>query len=316
MTQTVAPLLHGGVPDPLFPAVIVANGLFFLFVAGIAGSRFYGDNYYRIADHPKGHRRKDIGTYPPKALSLVWKDVRIFRRDAEQWSQLVIIGALALVYVYNFTVMPLETLSEITPLFREIMAAINVVLAGLVLTAVAARFLYVSVSLEGRSFRLVKSFPLSMGTVIRSKYLFGALPVTALIMTLVLLTNLSMGFDATLSSVVLVTAFILCLSVCALAVGLGSLRPDFEYENIASVAMGLGSVVFMFLAFILVIATVALVAGAYALYLRAASAGRALSSMEIIRIIAIAICVLVLHAAVCGYSLRSGRKALEGDLQV
>ncbi|MFB0521470.1 MAG: hypothetical protein ACETWD_08595, partial [Desulfatiglandales bacterium] len=43
----------------------------------------------------------------PDITSLIAKDVRTFFRDNSQWSQLLLLGALVVVYIYNFSVLPL-----------------------------------------------------------------------------------------------------------------------------------------------------------------------------------------------------------------
>ena len=39
--------------------------------------------------------------------AIMAKDIRTFFRDNTQWSQLLLLGALVVVYVYNFSVLPL-----------------------------------------------------------------------------------------------------------------------------------------------------------------------------------------------------------------
>jgi ABC-2 type transport system permease protein len=43
---------------------------------------------------------------PLKALAL--KEIKTFFRDQTQWSQLFLIGALVIIYIYNFSVLPIE----------------------------------------------------------------------------------------------------------------------------------------------------------------------------------------------------------------
>ena len=40
--------------------------------------------------------------------SIVDKDTRTFFRDNTQWSQMLLLGALVVVYLYNFSALPLE----------------------------------------------------------------------------------------------------------------------------------------------------------------------------------------------------------------
>ena len=44
----------------------------------------------------------------PGTRQLVSKEIRVFFRDTTQWSQLILLGVLVVVYVYNIQVLPLE----------------------------------------------------------------------------------------------------------------------------------------------------------------------------------------------------------------
>src|SRR5262245_45930657 len=46
----------------------------------------------------------------PATRGLVLKDLKIFFRDPAQWSQLLLLGALAVIYLYNIRNLPLNTL--------------------------------------------------------------------------------------------------------------------------------------------------------------------------------------------------------------
>ena len=54
------------------------------------------------------------------------------------------------------------------------------------------------------------------------------------------------------------TSLFLSISVSGLATGLGATYPNFKYENIASVSVSAGAMIFMLLAFGLVVITVSL----------------------------------------------------------
>ena len=73
------------------------------------------------------------------------------------------------------------------PFIKEIMVLVNLVLSGLVLSAVSARFIYASVSLEGQAFWIIRTSPVDMNRFIRSKFLYGFIPVTLLMLSLVFL---------------------------------------------------------------------------------------------------------------------------------
>ena len=99
----------------------------------------------------------------PSAPSLVLKpsDVTAGPLTDLQWSQLVMLAVLMVVYVANVRYLPLSG-GGLTTLLRNVIPFLNLALAGFVLASVAARFVFPSVSLEGRSFWLLRSSPLAM----------------------------------------------------------------------------------------------------------------------------------------------------------
>lgn len=138
------------------------------------------------------------------------------------------------------------------------MVLINMVLAGMVLSAVAARFLYTSVSLEGEAFWVIRTAPVDMSGFLWSKLLYACIPVSLLIVFLVFVTNLAMNVSGILMSTSVATTLMLCISVSGLGTGFGAIYPKFKYENIASVSMSLGGMAFMLIAFSVVIVTLSL----------------------------------------------------------
>jgi len=149
---------------------------------------------------------------------------------------------------------------------KELMLLINMLMAGLVLSAVAARFLYTSVSLEGEAFWIIRAAPINISRFLWSKFLYGCIAVTVLIVLVVFLTNLAINITGVLMYASVSTTLLLCISVSGLGNGLGAIYPKFRYENIASVSMSLGGMAFMVLAFSVVVATLSLEAWCYYLW--------------------------------------------------
>ena len=190
----------------------------------------------------------------PAIRGLVLKDFKLFFRDPAQWSQLLLLGALAVIYLYNIRNLPLHTL-----LLQNFISIINLGLAGFVLAAVAVRFVFTSTSLEGRSFWIVLASPIALRSFLREKFWMYVLPLLVLAETLVVVSNLLLKADAYL---MLFAAVIILLMTCALTglgVGLGAMYPRFEYDNIAQTAASPGGILYMVLSlgFIGVILTLA-----------------------------------------------------------
>ena len=81
---------------------------------------------------------------------LVLKEIRLFFRDTTQWSQLILLAVLVMVYVFNIKFLPLRG-EGMTFFLVNVVPFLNLVLAGFVLASIAARFIFPGVSLEGRT---------------------------------------------------------------------------------------------------------------------------------------------------------------------
>jgi ABC-2 type transport system permease protein len=174
------------------------------------------------------------------APALLWKERLTFFRDVKHWSQIMLIVGLVFVYLFSIRRLPLES-----PDLRSLISFLNVGAAGFVIAALGLRFTFPSISLEGRSWWVLKSAPLGVREVMRQKFAFSAVPTLAVALTLGLATNRILGadpFTARLSLVALVT---LALGVCAMGIGLGALFPRFTVENIHQIESSLGGFVYM-----------------------------------------------------------------------
>ncbi len=86
----------------------------------------------------------------PVRRHLLVKDLKIFLRDVSQWSQLLLLLALVLVYLYNFRVLDLERIPYMSAFIKNVYAFVNLAMAGFVMATVAVRFVFPAVSAEGR----------------------------------------------------------------------------------------------------------------------------------------------------------------------
>ena len=82
--------------------------------------------------------------------TLLVKDLKVFLRDVTQWSQLLLLCALVLVYLYNFRVLDLDRIPYMRGVVRNLYAFLNLGLAGLVMATVCVRFVFPAVSPKAR----------------------------------------------------------------------------------------------------------------------------------------------------------------------
>jgi ABC-2 type transport system permease protein len=184
---------------------------------------------------------------------LLLKEIRVFFRDTTQWSQLILLGVLVVVYVYNIKFLPL-TGPGITFLLVNIVPFLNLALAGFVLASIAARFIFPAVSLEGRTLWLLRSSPMRVRDLLWAKYWVGTLPLLILALGIVGVTNHLLQVSDFMVIVSLGTITLLTLALAAMAIGFGTLFPQFETENAAQIPTSFGGLLYM-------MASIAVIAG-------------------------------------------------------
>jgi len=173
------------------------------------------------------------------------KDIRTFFRDNSQWSQLILLGALVVVYLYNFSVLPLERSPIRLEFLQNQIAFLNLGLAGFVLSAISVRFIFPAVSAEGRAFWILQSSPMTMRRFLWGKLAVYVVPMLVLGEILVVFTNRLLQVTPFMMTLLAVTMFLSVFGIVAMGVGLGALYPKFRYENIAQVATGFGGLIYM-----------------------------------------------------------------------
>lgn len=181
----------------------------------------------------------------PSTRGLVAKEVRIFFRDTTQWSQLILLGVLVAVYVYNITVLPLYTGERVSFFLVNVVSFLNLGLAGFVVAAIAARFVFPAMSLEGRMMWLLRSSPLDVRTLFWSKYWVGTVPLLLVALPLIVVTNLVLDVSPFMLVLTTVTMVGITFALTALALGFGALYPNFETENAAEIPTSFGGLLFM-----------------------------------------------------------------------
>ena len=175
---------------------------------------------------------------------LVLKELRLFFRDTTQWSQLILLAVLVIVYVFNIKFLPLRG-EGVTWLLQQIIPFLNLVLAGFVLASIAARFIFPGVSLEGRTLWLLRSSPMRMQDLLWAKFWVGTTPLLVLALLIVGVTDLLLQVTPFLFVVSICTITLMTFAVAGLAIGFGTLFPQFETENAAQIPTSFGGLLFM-----------------------------------------------------------------------
>ena len=198
---------------------------------------------------------------PGPVRALAMKEIKTFFRDQTQWSQIFLIVALIIIYLYNFSVLPLEKSRMKVEYVQNLISFLNMGLAAFVLSAVSARFVFPAVSMEGDAFWIVKSSPISVRTLLWAKFAVYLLPLLLLSEILVIVTNLLLHVTPFMMITSVVTTLFMVPGIVSMGIGLGAIYPDFHSENPAQSVTSFGGVIYMTLSLAFIATVVAVEAG-------------------------------------------------------
>lgn len=247
----------------------------------------------------------------PATRVILVKDLKVFLRDTTQWSQLLLLMALVLVYLYNFHILDLDHIPYMSGLVKNAYAFVNLAMASFVLSAVAVRFVFPAVSVEGSAFWIVRTAPVSMSVFLWSKFWTGLLPVLVLAEGLTIVSNQFLGVDPFLKVMSAAAVFFMTFALVGLAAGMGAQFPRFAAENVTQVAGSYGGLSFMILAVLFILVEIGLLAWPSSIYLwhqfqELPLQGRHYAQMAFAFTTALAVCVLTFWIP-----MRRGIRALE-----
>jgi ABC-2 type transport system permease protein len=264
----LAPLGAGDGAMDLFPLLLLVTtaAAFFVMGAWLHG-RLYRDGLSRsqegaeLQDGAGARQRRRLEDWaralPVTPRSLVAKDIRTFFRDTTQWSQLILLVVLVAVYVYNIRALPLFS-GDVGFFLVNVVSFLNLGLAGFVLAAIAARFLFPAISLEGRTLWLLRSAPLDLRALLWSKYWVGIVPLLVLALALTIGTNIILRVSGFMMVLSIATIIIMTFAIGSMALGFGALFPKFDTENPAEIPTSFGGLAFMMTAVAYLGVTIAL----------------------------------------------------------
>jgi len=218
-----------------------------------AGIVFFAEKaYYNgwTSAQEAGRRRKtkEIGTewrwipgfFTRPFRGLLGKDSLLFVRDFNQWSQFLLLLALVAVYLISIRKLPLDT-----PYLQGLISFLNIGMVGFVVAAVALRFVFPAVSLEGSTWWVVRAAPVSLWLVLWEKFLLGFFPLAAMGLVLVWVSNWFLQVDTFVVWLSNITIVVMALCLTGMGIGFGALFPRFHVENVAQIETSAGGVLYM-----------------------------------------------------------------------
>jgi ABC-2 type transport system permease protein len=198
---------------------------------------------------------------------LLLKDLKVFLRDVSQWSQLLLLLALTLVYLYNFSVLDLDRIPYMSGVLKNTYAFLNLAMASFVMSTVTVRFVFPSVSAEGAAFWIIRTAPISLRDFLWSKFWTGLVPILILTEGLIIAGNDLLGVDPFLKRMCAVAVVFMSFALVGLGTGLGARYPRFSADNPSQVAGSYGGVAFMIVAVLFILVMIVLLGWPSSVYL-------------------------------------------------
>jgi len=247
----------------------------------------------------------------PVRRHLLIKDLKVFLRDVSQWSQLLLLVALMLVYLYNFRVLDLDRQPYMSGVVKNLYAFLNLAMAAFVMSTVAVRFVFPAVSAEGAAFWIIRTAPISLRDFLWSKFWTGLVPVLVLTEILIVAGNELLGVDPFLKQVSAVAIAFMAFALVGLATGLGARYPRFAADNPSQVAGSYGGVAFMIVAVLFILVMIGLLGWPSSVYLFSQVRRRPLTDLQQVMFYGCFAAAAALSLVTWWLGMRTGVRALE-----
>jgi ABC-2 type transport system permease protein len=229
----------------------------FSFLAGQDRTRFK-----RLDQGVLGRADSLLCWLPNPARALVVKDIKLFWRDPTQWSQFVIFFGILAVYVANLH--GVGNSRYTSDMWRSWIACLNIGSCTLVLATLTSRFVFPLVSLEGRRFWILGLAPFTFRRLVWQKFWLSVCTTSLFTVGLAALSGRMLHIPALHFWLSIYSVVVANFGLAGLAVGLGTLYPNFQEDNPARIVSGMGGT----LNFLLSVGYVVLIVGAQTVILQ------------------------------------------------
>ena len=228
-----------------FLGLILANALLLSLIASWVARGTYRKGYSNLQAEVPIRKRRQLfwldelltrgGSHVGNPIRLLLvKDLQIFRRDVTQWSQFIIFFGLLGLYFYNLRSF------NYSHVYASLIGHLNLAVIGLIFSTFTTRFVFPSISLEGRRFWILGLLPIDRDQIVWSKFFFsfagGLIPCLGLI----LLSDSMLGLPWSTIFIHLMCSLALCSGLSGIAVGMGASIPNFRESSPAKIAAGFG----------------------------------------------------------------------------
>jgi len=248
-----------GNPTAILPGAVtlVSTALAFFSCAFLITRTFHGYAFTKAGNNMHGSHTSALWMQsitsrllPEKFFhwrALVLKEYRLCFREITQIVQIILLLGVYIIYLYNVRAFRFGFAlhSESAHAWQALFFIINIAMCAFITIAICTRFVYPSLSLEGRSFWLLKASPHSLHDILTIKFWTWLIPV-GFLSSLVYAGGAAV-VKASLQWVILnaILGWIISYGLVGVAIGIGVIFANFEWEHLSELAASFGGLVYM-----------------------------------------------------------------------
>lgn len=245
----------------MFWGVTTSTCMFLILSVEWTGNRLLYNGWQRsfAGSASKGRRpllyrlNRLLGFLAHDIRAMVIKDIRTLLRDPMQWSQILIFFGLLGLYFVSLRSFHYDRLPE---MWRTLIAFLNVFSVSTVICALASRFIYPQLSLEGQGFWILGLSPTTMKRILLTKFGLAVVGTSSVSILLMHISTEMLRVDPVIRAVAILLALAISLASSGMSTGLGAIFLDLKQRNPAAIVSGFGGTLNLVLGLGFMIATV------------------------------------------------------------
>ena len=247
----------------LVPAILLTGIVFYL--ALITSEKLYATGWSNLQNNRRKPKNKSVSTaspvvkskaqnpfsrmLPPTIRAVIVKDFLLYRRELRNVSRLITPLILGVVYAFGLLSSggrTLEGQGEAPAWFMDalnsIMVYADVMLALFIGWMLVASLAGLGFSVEGRSYWMLKSAPVSSRQLLTSKFLVGYLPPLALCTIYLIVLQVIKGSSIVSAVISLLAVAFTLAGMTGIFLAFGTYGAKFDWDNPAHINQSMGCV--------------------------------------------------------------------------
>jgi len=192
---------------------------------------------------PANQRRRESTFFrlpqwlPSDFRAVLSKDLKMFVREPSQWAQFSVLLVLLVIYLVNLKYFPTDLKDSF---WKTFIGFTNYAFSGFILATLSVRFVFPNISLEGLSFWVITTSPMSKGRLFWEKFWVAFFIFLLISEVLAFVSNIMLGLRGALMVLTFISVLLMSISLTSLSVGMGAIFPRFEERNPGKIASTMG----------------------------------------------------------------------------